>query len=139
MHKRTSLNAEAHLSADRHQYSNCLYDSLTCATLAHRIANTALLRKQSLTVLHVQIEELIDRQVGPDVRSRGRAFSRSGASDVNGVTTMYADVATALAFTWATDEQPQVRLLHYCSANENCSIITYLLQFCRRYCCLLPC
>ena len=60
-----------------------------------------------------QIEELIDRQVGPDVRSRGRAFSRSGAADVNsgnGVTAMYADVATALAFTWATDEHPEVRL-----------------------------
>jgi hypothetical protein len=74
---------------------------------------TTLLRKHAIISLCTQIEELIDRQVGPDVRSRGRAFSRSGASDISGVSTMYADVATALAFTWATDEQPQVRLQNY--------------------------
>jgi hypothetical protein len=34
---------------------------------------------------------------------------------------MYADVATALAFTWATDEQPQVRLRNKLFLSNNCN------------------
>lgn len=63
----------------------------------------------------IQIEELIDRQVGPDVRGRKRAFSRStsnkaGLNELHGdhVVAMYADVATALAFTWADGQHPEV-------------------------------